>query len=159
MKKIILAVLFVLAITQTVQAQESNREAHKWGGYISILGDPSPSIFGLNVGYNLNSMLRVHAGYGEVKVSDIFTGVETSMTSIGAGIDAFWPEWNFTPVVGLSYTHVAVDGDGFDVAASNITAKIGFDWTTKGGYMLGAGIQVALSGDGDGPYVQTGWFF
>ena len=136
-----------------------NRETKKMGAYLSVLGDPFPTALGINAAYNLKNFLRGHAGFGQVSVTTL-GGATSSMTTIGAGVDALWPEWNLSPLVGVAYSRVFLSGSGFNVSADNVYAKLGIDWQSATGLNLGVGFNVALVGvSGSTPYVNAGWYF
>lgn len=164
----VLAVIFLLIgfVSQDLQAQ-SSRSEKKIGLHIGLLGDPFPTLIGFNANYNVTNWLRVTAGYGSVTAS--VTGGELKATTIGGGVRLFVPDWNFSPVGGISFASVSVsasgtgvvgDVGGFSGSASHMYATIGFDWQTGMGFNLGAGYNLSLkSGVGGLPYVNLGWYF
>ena len=151
----------------TSSLPNDNRTHTKFGTYLSILGDPAPTLVGINAAYNLTDFLRLHAGYGQVSVTDSvslngsqFTSSTASMTTLGGGALAMVPGWNLTPVAGLSYSHVFLSGSGiFSVSPDNVYATVGVDWQAHSGFNLGAGFNMALAGQSSGGYVNLGWFF
>jgi len=161
-------VLFLLTglVTRDVQGQ-SSRSEKKIGLHLGLLGDPFPTLIGFNANYNVIDWVRVTAGYGSVTAS--VTGGELKATTFGAGVRVFVPDWNFSPVGGISWATVSVtatgtgvigDVGGFSGSASHMYATIGFDWQTGMGFNLGAGYNLSLkSGVGGLPYVNLGWYF
>lgn len=146
---------------------QSNRMEHKFGFHLGLLGDPFPTLLGLNLDYNVVDWARVTAGYGSVS-ADV-TGGKLTATTFGAGVRAMVPNWNVTPVVGLSFASVsvsasgtAVTGDvgGFSASASHLYATFGIDYQAGIGFNVGAGYNLSLkSGVGGLPYINLGWFF
>lgn len=146
----------------------SHRSEKKLGGYLGLLGDPAPTLVGLNVAYNLTDYMRASVGFGRVSTgatiqmqgSEIQTE-ESSMTTIGLGTKFMMPGWSLTPVLGLGYSHVFMSGmESSDFKANNLYMTVGADWQTKGGFNLGLGLNKGLtSGAPTAPYVNLGWFF
>lgn len=161
----IVALFMLLAVT-TAQGQ-SNRSREKLGIHIGLLGDPFPTLVGFNVDYNVMDWARVSAGYGSVSAT--VTGGKLTASTFGAGARFMVPDWNFTPVVGLSWATVSISAEGtivvgdvggFSTSASHLYATFGFDWQTGSGFNLGAGYNYSLkSGVGGLPYVNLGWYF
>ena len=95
----ILAIALVLteasayATTDTSSEQVSARTKNKLGAYLAI-GEPMPTIVGINVAYNITDYLRASAGYGSLSVtSGISIGSDGSVsttqataTTIGFGV-------------------------------------------------------------------------
>src|SRR5271163_964695 len=65
---------------------DSNRMSNKLGAYLSILGDPSPTLLGVNMAYNLTDYLRLNGGAGRVSAS--IGDTNASLTTIGVGAKA-----------------------------------------------------------------------
>lgn len=163
-----LLVVFLLTgmLTQDLQGQ-SNRMKNRLGFHLGLIGDPFPTLIGGNVNYNIMDFLRATAGYGSFSVAG--TGGDISASTFGAGVRAMLPDWNFSPVVGLSWATVSVtfsgtgvlgDIGGFTGSASHMYATFGIDWQTGMGFNLGAGYNYSLkSGVGGLPYLNLGWYF
>lgn len=172
MKKLILMILgFSTAAigAQTTESTSVYRMQKKMGAYLSLLGDPSPTIAGVNASYNILPYLRAHGGFGQVKMT---TGIsangssmetkETTVTTIGAGAHLMVPTWNFTPVAGLGYSHVFVTGNAVstNIGADNIYYKLGFDWQGESGFNIGFGINSAITvAKFSIPYLNFGYYF
>ncbi len=164
---LLMAVTLVVAMLPSHSLGQSNRVNDRFGLHLGLLGDPFPTLVGINVNYNALDWLRATAGYGSITVS--VTGGELTASTLGAGVRAMVPNWNFTPVLGMSVatvtvsaTGAGVSGDvgGFAVSASHFYATIGFDYQAKIGFNIGAGYNVSLkSGVGGLPYVNLGWYF
>jgi len=174
MRRTFLAVA-VLLVASGILAQDataqSNRMKHQIGLHIGLLGDPYPTLVGFNANYNAMDWLRVTAGYGSISadVTDV-TGTGTfKATTIGFGARLFVPDWNFTPVGGISWATVSVtvsgtallgDVAGFSANGSHMYATIGFDWQTGMGFSLGGGYNMSFKSGVPGvPYINLGWYF
>lgn len=163
---VVAAVFTILVLSPTAYGQ-SNRMQHKFGIHLGLLGDPFPTLLGINADYNLTDWSRVTAGYGSVS-ADV-TGGKLTATTFGAGVRAMVPNWNVTPVVGLSFASVSVsatgttvtgDVGGFSASASHLYATFGLDYQAGIGFNVGLGYNVSLkSGVGGLPYINLGWFF
>lgn len=153
-------------------AAGNNRTSHPFGLYLSLLGDPFPSVWGINAAYNLAPWARLAAGYGSVSGTSINASLQTvtiNMTTIGAGLKFMLPEANFTPVLGVNWAQVTVSTsggslsstfNGFTASGSHIYATAGLDWTSSGGFNLGAGYNFSFTnGVGGAPFISLGWFF
>lgn len=147
---------------KTTSTEVSNRVKNSLGAYLGI-GEPSPTLIGLNVAYNVTDFLRVGAGYGSLKFQ--MGSVEASASTFGFGVRGMMPGWNLTPTVGLHFAHVSYTGDrildvgGFTESGSHLYGSIGADWQTEGGFNLNAGYRYSFkSGIGGGAYLGAGWF-
>lgn len=147
------------------------RSAHKFGFYFSLLGDPFPNLWGINLAYDLTNFMRINAGYGSTSAS-VTSGLSTAtitLMTLGGGVKFFVPHWNFSPVVGMNYTNatVSVTGNagtnnlyGLSANASVVYANVGIDWQTHYGLDFGVGYDISfLAGVGGAPYFTLGWFF
>ena len=161
---VVLAVV-AMGVFHDTKAQ-SNRMKHKLGVHLGLIGDPFPTLIGFNVNYNVLDFLRATAGYGSISVTS--GGGELTATTIGLGVRGMVPDWNFTPVVGLSWATVSVsvtggatgDVGGFSGSGSHLYATFGVDWQTGAGFNVGAGYNLSLaSGVGGLPYLNLGWYF
>jgi len=150
----------LLTISQETQA--SSRLVHRFGAYGSFVGDPVPSILGVNLGYNLGDIARIHAGVGSLAA-----GVINGM-SYGGGAKFFVPGWNFSPFAGAQYTFLQLDSvlgislpGGVNSSAGVLSVGGGVDWQTGFGLNLSAGayLPVATTGAQLVPQVSLGWFF
>ncbi|MEX2117899.1 MAG: hypothetical protein WEB37_13540 [Bacteroidota bacterium] len=157
----VVVAVVVLGSFQESSAQ-SNRMTDRLGFHVGLLGDPFPTVVGINANYNVLDFLRASAGYGTV------TSEGLTASTFGFGVRGMIPDWNFTPVVGLSWATVSVTvsgvaiGDlyGFTVSGSHLYATFGFDWQTGAGFNLGAGYNLSLKPKVGGlPYVNLGYYF
>jgi len=167
-RSILVAAVLIMAsgiVAQDAFAQ-SNRMKNRIGIHIGLLGDPFPTLIGFNANYNVMDWARVTAGYGSLTVTG--TGGDLTASTFGFGGRFFVPDWNFSPVVGISWATVSVtitggaigDVGGFTGSGSHLYATFGFDWQTGMGFSLGAGYNLSLkSGVGGLPYVNLGWYF
>lgn len=147
---------------------ESSRMDKRFGAYVGILGDPHPTLFGVNLAYNVLDYLRASVGYGQITVTTLslddsgFGTAEESMTTIGAAAKFLVPGWNLTPTATLGYSHVFMS-EGFesiDYDSDNLYVGLGGDWQTTGGFNLGAGFNVSITGSAPlAPYINLGMFF
>jgi hypothetical protein len=159
MKKRTLVLLSLLAaslLSLTEPASAGIRSVRRLGLYGALAGDPSPSLLGINVGFNLADFLQIHGGYGSTALG-IING-----TTVGAGAKLFIPDWNFSPTVGATYS--LFKGDFLGLVAIDSTActtvQFGFDWQTGYGLYFGfGGTMAATTGGTATPYIQLGWFF
>jgi hypothetical protein len=160
----------VLIVASGMLAQDavaqSNRMQKRIGLHIGLVGDPFPTLIGFNANYNVTDFARVTAGYGSLTVTS--GGGELTASTFGVGGRFLVPDWNFSPVVGISWATVSVtisggaigDVGGFTGSGSHLYATFGFDWQTGMGFNLGAGYNLSLkSGVGGLPYVNLGWYF
>lgn len=153
--------------TQAEVKLSENRLNKKLGAYLGILGDPHPTVIGVNVAYNVNEYLRASLGFGKISASTIDlndpTGfTDTSMTTIGAAAKFLMPGWNFSPSASLGYSHVFFDGmlADADYKSNNIYLGLGGDWQAESGFNLGAGLNVSINGGAPtAPYINVGMFF
>jgi len=166
-----LLVVALLVVSTGIMVQDasaqSNRMQKRIGVHLGLLGDPFPTLLGFNANYNVMDWVRVTAGYGSITAT--VTGGELSATTFGFGGRFFVPDWNFSPVAGISWATVSVtvtgtsvlgDVGGFSGSGSHLYATFGFDWQTGMGFSLGAGYNLSLkSGVGGLPYVNLGWYF
>ena len=145
-----------------------------FGGYVSVLGDPFPSLVGGNVAFNLTDFLRLNAGYGSVTASVSSTSApgsstNLSVTTIGGGGKLFVPGWNFSPMVGFNWSQVTVSTSGpsstnglygFTASGSTTYVTLGFDWQAMNGFDFAFGYNESLTaGVGGLGFGQIGWFF
>jgi hypothetical protein len=151
--------------TSSAEKPQSNRLANKTGITTGI-GNPFPSIFGVNVSYNVLDYLRASIGFGEISVSGIDSSASVKTTGIGA--DVMVPGWNLSPTAGLHISKVDVSASGggslsiqgIEESTTLVYAQGGLDWQAQGGFNLGLGQTVGLSGgDASGSYFNIGWFF
>ncbi len=146
---------------------DGSRSMHRFGVYVSVLGDPFPSLWGINVGYNLESWMRLHAGYGSTSVG---SGTSTlTVSSLGGGVHFFVPGWSLSPVVGVSITNLtaSVSGSVSGLSVNGISSSglftygsAGLEWQTYSGLTIGVGYNFGLSGGlGGAPSASFGWYF
>lgn len=149
----------------------SPRAGKHLGIYASLLGDPVPSIFGINVAYQFAERYRLHAGLGTAFL----------VSNWGAGFDyVVLPENRFSPVVGLAYSRVnfgtledaldgifGIKGDGTSIEIGTGALRLGAEWQDAGGFNVSGGLNVGVFDVGEAmdpeffvlPYFQLGWFF
>jgi hypothetical protein len=154
------------SVTSTVERPK------KFGVYAS-LGNPFPTVFGLNAAYNVSPHLRAMAGYGEVSVTSSITitdqGVATeniTAKTYAAGAEYLFLDTPLRPAAGLHAGYFQVDGkgdisvNGFNSSSGYAYANIGADWVSQSGLQVGAGINMAFLGTSSaGMYLDSGWYF
>ncbi len=143
----------------------SNRMKNRAGAYLGLIGDPFPTLAGVNVGYNFFDFFRATAGLGQM--STTIGSFSASATTIGAGGRFFVPGWNLSPVAGLSAAFVSISQsggtslsvNGFNQSGFHIYGTIGVDWQTASGFNLGVGYNLSFApGVGGLPYLNLGWY-
>ena len=157
----------VLAVAATSQEARADRTAKPFGVYLGLLGNPFPSIWGVNVGYNALPFLRGSIGYGKTSVSDPTITVDASTIAFEA--KGTVPDWNFSPCVSLGYTNVSmtISGTGSTDSLAGLSGSggsmyvgFGFDWQTNVGFALGLEYKLLLTSGGSGlPAIYLGWYF
>lgn len=170
---LVFAIFCVFIMSQNVRA-ESSRLNHRVGIYGTVLGDPFPSLAGINLALNATDFLRFNVGYGSVSGSLTSTSSPTqstnfTFTTIGGGAKFMVPDWNFTPVLGINWSQVTVTTSGpsttntlygYNSSASTSYVTLGLDWQAGIGFNLAFGFNESLTpGVGGLPYGQIGWFF
>ncbi len=144
----------------------SNRMLRKAGVYLGLIGDPFPTLVGVNLAYNAFDFARFSAGLG--RVSATLGTSEASATTVGAGAKFFVPGWSLSPVAGMSFAYVSVSQSGagtvsvknFGSSAAHVYATLGLDWQAASGFNVGAGYNLSFaSGVGGLPYLNLGWYF
>jgi hypothetical protein len=143
------------------------RADKKFGVYVSLLGDPFISLYGLNVAYNATDYLRVNGGVGYLGVDNV------NITSVGLGVKALVPRWAFSPYFGLNYSQSFLStnlgqawfytpsGNGnLGTSFSSFYPSLGFDYQDKSGFNLGLGVQFYTIQNTSGvlPGLNIGWF-
>jgi hypothetical protein len=170
---IIVGVVSVSAAAADEGVSSLKQEPHKtYGGYASI-GNPYPTLFGINGAYNVTPDLRASIGYGEIEVTTSYqftsAGVEQKKVkaqTYAVGAEYLFLSWPVRPLAGLhlGYFNVSGDGDfslnGFKKSTTHLYSNLGMDWIASNGYQLGAGMNVSLVGSsGASFYINTGYFF
>lgn len=159
-------------VGQTAAPASSAKPDKQFGAYVGI-GNPYPSIVGVNAAYNITPNFRATAGYGEVEVttSISFSGSSVSSEKItaktyGLGLDYLIMDGAFTPVVGLHGGYFDVQGkgtfsvQGVEKSTALAYSNVGIDWIAGNGFNLGTGLNVALvGGSGASFYGNIGYFF
>lgn len=170
MKKVIFVLLLAsIAKAETTQSLSTSMDSNRAGKKIGIttgFGNPFPSILGMNVNYNVTDWARATAGYGEISVSS--GDSKASVTTLGAGADAFVPGWSLSPTAGLRISKVDVSNSGgaelevqgVEKSTTLLYAQAGLDWQSQGGFNIGLGQVVGISGGkAAGSYLNLGWYF
>ncbi|MBY0469778.1 hypothetical protein K2X30_01330 [bacterium] len=177
MKNLILAVLLLSSVSSlgwaaegTSSSQVSDRMTNKVGIYLGV-GDPAPTLLGVNVAYNVFDFMRATAGFGQLTTTsgiDLTTGntTQASSTTIGFGSRFFVPGWSLSPTAGLHFASVSYSGNGsvtvggFQRSGSHVYGSLGVDYQAKSGFNASAGMTMSFaSGVGTAFYVNAGWFF
>jgi hypothetical protein len=140
--------------------EKSNRGLKKYGLYLGFIGDPFPTLWGMNLAFNGTEFVRATVGYGQIAMIKTF----------GFGAKFMVPKRNLSPVVGINWAKVTVkiddsdtsddEVDGFSASGDHVYINAGIDWTSKGGLNLGGGYNFSLKADVGGiPYINIGAFF
>lgn len=127
--------LFLMALLTAVSAAgvsygQDARQDKKFGVYLSLVGDPFVSLYGLNAAYNATDYLRFNGGVGYLGVDNV------SITSVGLGAKLLVPKWDFSPYVGLNFSE------------SFLSANLGQVWfyNPSSNQTLGTSLSSLLSG-------------
>lgn len=142
------------------------------GTYVG-LGNPFPSLLGVNAAYNFNNNLRAAIGYGEVEVTtslawngQTFTSQTTKASTYAVGADYLFTDWTVRPIVGARVGYFSIEGDGefsvqgFDESTFLAYGSAGFDYVSQGGYYLGLGMNASFIGKtASSVYANMGYFF
>jgi hypothetical protein len=142
MKRLVISILVFAFANSAFAYGEGSRAQHKFGFYGTVLNDPYPSLWGVNLGYNLTEFMRFTVGYGTLAVGT------ASVTSYNAGMKFFIPGWSFSPFAGANYNVISSTGslafNGINMTytpgtnLNTITASAGLEWQSEGGFILGA---------------------
>ncbi len=152
---------------------DSARMTNRLGAAIGIVGNPYPSILGVNAAYNVTDFLRGEAGFGQIEATTGMSinnsGVQTKtskITTIGAGATGFMPGWNLSPTLGVHVSNVSTEGEGtitvqgFEGSGTLVYGSLGADWQASNGFNTSLGYNLPLGGKGAGSfYASLGWFF
>jgi hypothetical protein len=152
-----------------------NRSSKKLGAYFGIQ-DPSPTVLGMNVAYNVTDFMRVSVGYGNIETttgatitsdgtSTMVVTREAKATTIGAGARFMMPSRNLTPTAGLHVARIDYSGSGglevggFKESGTHVYGSIGVDWQARSGFNAALGYNVSISPSGHGSvYANAGYF-
>jgi hypothetical protein len=147
--------------SQSTFSADSSRTEKKIGAYLSVLGDPSPTLVGVNAAYNVTDYLRANVGFGRVSAS--IGDLDASLTTIGIGAKAMVPGWSLTPTAGLGLSYAMFSGNtsvgGLTGNELNPYLSFGFDWQAQSGFNAGVVMNVSLNGASSNPCLNLGWFF
>ena len=179
MKRILLAmVLWASAVHAQTSAEGESRttatpEDRKYGAYLA-LGNPYPSLIGINAAYNIDDNWRASIGYGEVEAttsvaidsSGNVSEQKVTAQTYSAGVDYLFLDTIIRPVVGARAGYFSVSGQGdFSIQGINkstalLYSSVGADWLAKNGFNIGTGLNIAmLGGHGVNFYANVGYFF
>src|SRR4051812_24530336 len=120
-KLFFILVTFTCSLGLPAQASGTSRENHRYGGYFSVLGDPYLTLLGINLAANLLPYMRVNVGYGSWTPTFTYTdgtSESVNITTIGGGVKFMHPDWDFTPVIGVNYAHMAFNRANKTVSTS-----------------------------------------
>lgn len=154
------------------EIQTKAQSSKPWGTYVAI-GNPYPTLLGINAAYNIDNNMRASVGYGEVEVTTSlsfngsgFTQEKLKAQTYAAGMDYLFLDTAIRPLVGLHAGYFSVSGKGtFEIQGLSkstglLYSNIGLDWLTSGGFNLGTGFNVAIAGGrGINFYGNIGYFF
>ena len=161
-----------VAETGSVSMKAPENDVRHYGVYVG-LGNPYPTLLGINAAYNLDKNIRFSAGYGQIEVTSgisvngsSVSESKTTASTYGVGGEYLFSDWTVRPLIGLHAGYLSVSGDG-DISLNSmkknsafVYSNAGFDFMAQSGFEVGAGVQVALAGgSGAGVYVNSGYFF
>lgn len=174
MNKLIKALSLVALLCVTLQAQaetaadtesrtnsENNGQVNRMNkpSVLTIaINRPAPATLGLNYSYTVSPLLKATMGYGDI----VTLGGKAS--ALGAGVELMYPEWNFTPAVGLHVSQVELSGgltsiNGVTKSGAHLYSSLGMEFQSKGGFNIGFGTNIPF-GDMDSTiYISAGWGF
>ncbi len=174
-KKFLTSFLLIFLLSTGALANKTSAKinAEKNIGTYVGLGNPFPSLLGLNAAYNINENLRAVLGYGEVEVTTsasfdgtTFATSSTKATTYAAGADYLFTDWAIRPIVGarVGYFNIKGDGEfsvqGFDESTFLAYASAGLDYLARGGFYFGAGMNASFVGKSSSSfYANLGYFF
>lgn len=179
MKNLLLLLLTVVATGRAYAAAEIEGQSatslaveKPWGTYVSI-GNPYPSLLGINAAYGFASNWRASIGYGEIEATSSIELTQNGITTqkvkaqtYGAGAEYLITDGRFRPLVGVhgGYFNISGKGDitiqGLHKSTGLLYSNLGIDWLTGSGINLGSGINVAMiGGSGANFYANVGYFF
>ncbi len=159
----ILVLMLGLAESQPAHA----RQAGDFGLHFTVASDPFPGILGVNLLYHIDPHWRIQAGAGTM----LFLGAST-----GVGVRYIaTPEPGFSPVFGLSWTRLSIDGiegipffdwsDGPEIS-QHYSVYAGYELATAGGFLFGLGFTAIFAqvpahsiGATVMPGLYLGWLF
>ena len=167
-----LLVVFCALGVQANSTRTNVKNSNSLGTYLG-LGNPMPSLIGLNLAYNLNPNWRGVIGYGEVEVTtslswngNSFVSETTKATTYATGVDYLFTDWTFRPILGARLGYFKIEGDGefsvqgFDESTFLAYGSAGFDYLSQSGFYFGTGMNlVAVGGSGSSFYANLGYFF
>jgi hypothetical protein len=171
MKKKIALFLMALLVSVSVAGisyGEDTRADKKFGVYVSLVGDPFISLYGINAAYNATDYLRINGGFGQIGADNV------NITSVGLGAKLLVPHWAFSPYFGLEFSESFLSsnlgqvwfynpsGNGsLGTSFSSLYPSLGFDYQDKGGFNLGLGVifYTVEGTSGVLPGLNLGWFF
>lgn len=176
MKRLLILILFTgmqnaWAATEEVRT-ESPKVERQWGGYVG-LGNPYPTLLGLNLAWNATPHIRATAGYGEIEVttsvsfsSSGFVEEKTKAQTYAVGADYLFMDGSLRPLIGAKVGYFDISGkgefevQGIDKSTGLLYGNLGVDWIASSGLNVGAGFNVSvLGGSGANFYANLGYFY
>lgn len=164
---VVLSLGLCVAVRQAEAASGSSRAEKKYGLYLGLLGDPFPSMWGINAAANFIGFIRAHLGYGSITV------LTTNVTVMNVGVEAFVPDWNLSPFAGFGYNLISSNATSFIINGMTISNppgtnlnvpvfSVGLEWQSEGGFLLGLSYNIPLGGAWAGsssPGLRIGYIF
>ena len=131
----------------------SNRMKFPFGIGLSFLGEPAPSLIGVNLSYNATDFSRVSVGVG-----GIWDGEGRGDPTFGGSIRLFLPEYSFSPFAGMGLSYFNGIWNGAHVTSLE-TLSFGLDWQTPTGVDLAVGYNKCFGIDFSAPMFNVSLFF
>jgi hypothetical protein len=151
----IVSIVLFFAVTSLGFAAEgaSTRAKNKIGITWGLFDSAFPTIGSWGLHYNLNSSIRLTAGYGSFTYAPLTGIAPVSVKSYGVSAKLFLLKWWFAPYVGANYSRTSANGT-FQVSGESITssgalnsvmADFGLDFQAPIGLNFGFGAHYVLS--------------
>lgn len=118
------------------------------------INKPAPMTFGLNYAYTFSPLMKAELGSGST----------LGASAMGAGATLMYPEWNFTPTLGVHLSYIQLETsilsvNGVTKSGALVYASLGFEYQSEGGFNVGAGMNIPTGGMDSTSYVSLGWAF
>ena len=71
------------------------------------LNKPAPALLGVVYSYSISPLLKGEVGYGELGI------IGAKASALGSGVTLTFPDWDFTPSIGVHLSYASVEGDSW----------------------------------------------
>lgn len=161
MRQLVLCLLVCSQLLLASPTESSMRMQKRFGVDTSLVGDPFPTLLGINANYNAWDFLRLKAGAGLTSNMDDVAG-----NTFAVGARFLVPSWDFTPFTGISLAFIQLDGHFREAAFGfpsgdtlYLYVPVGLEWQTKFGLHVASSVSMALSPWVALPTLSLGWYF